>query len=85
MAKIWKYGQVKRKDYKTKPYFSQLLFAVVIVRNDVTVLGRGGQGFCDNSTKALVIKRMATGERVKKCPKLRDVIYEKPLLQITIL
>ena len=29
--------------------------------NDVKVLGGGDQGFCDNSTRALVIKRMTMG------------------------
>ena len=29
--------------------------------NDVTVLGGGGRGFCDNSTKALVIKPVTMG------------------------
>ena len=28
---------------------------------DVTVIGGGGQGFCDNSTKTLVIKRVTIG------------------------
>ena len=45
--------------------------------NDVTVLGgRGYQGFCDNSTKAIVLKRVTMGGGgVKNYPKLRDVIY----------
>ena len=30
--------------------------------NDVTVLGGWGQGFCDDSTKASVIKRVTIGE-----------------------
>ena len=35
--------------------------------NDVTVLGGGGgQGFCDDSTKVLVIKRVTMGELVPK-------------------
>ncbi len=33
---------------------------------DVTVLGRGGQGFCDSSTKALVVKRVRMGEGASK-------------------
>ncbi len=37
-----------------------------------------GQGFCDSSTKALVIKSVTMGEGVKNCPKLRDVIYGRP-------
>ena len=48
--------------------------------NDVTVLGGGGQGFFDDSTKALVTKRLTMGgEGVKNCQKLRDVIYGRPL------
>ena len=48
--------------------------------NDVTVLGGGGQGFCDNSSKSLVIKRVTIGGGgVRNCPKLRDVIYGRPL------
>ena len=49
--------------------------------NDVTVLGGGGGGYgiCDNSTMALVIKRVTMGGGgVKHCPKLRDVIYGRP-------
>ena len=35
--------------------------------NDVTVLwGRGYQGFCDDSTKALVLKSVTMGEGVSK-------------------
>jgi hypothetical protein len=53
--------------------------------NDVTALGgapgRGYQGFCDNSTKALLIKSMTMGRGgVKNYQKLRDVIYGRPLL-----
>ena len=33
----------------------------------------GGQGFCDDSSKALVMKWVTMG--VKKCSELRDVIY----------
>ena len=41
----------------------------------------GGQGFCDDITKAIVIKRVTVGEGgSKKCPKLRDVIYGRPLM-----
>ena len=29
--------------------------------NNITVLGGGGQGFCDNITKALVIKCLTIG------------------------
>ena len=32
--------------------------------NDVTVLRGGGQGFCDGSTKALVIKSVTMGEKI---------------------
>jgi hypothetical protein len=39
-----------------------------------------GQGFCDNSTKASLIKSVTKGGGgVKKCPKLRNVIYGRPL------
>jgi len=45
--------------------------------NDVTALGgRWSQGFCDNRTKALVIKFVVC---VKNNPNLRDVIYGRPL------
>ena len=49
--------------------------------NDVTVLGEGGQGICDDSTKAFVIKRvtMGGGGGSKNWQKLRDVIYGQPL------
>jgi hypothetical protein len=49
--------------------------------NDVTVVGgRGYQGFCDNSTKASVIKSVTIGEAgVINVPKLRGVIYGRPL------
>jgi hypothetical protein len=48
--------------------------------NDVTALGgRGYQGFCNNSTKALLIKTvMMGGGGVKNYQKLRDVIFERP-------
>jgi hypothetical protein len=40
---------------------------------------RGYQGFCDNSTKALLIKSVTMGGGgVKNYQKLRDVIYERP-------
>ena len=39
------------------------------------VLGGGGEGFCDDITKVLVIKRMTMGEGVKICPKLSDAIF----------
>ena len=38
--------------------------------------GGGGRGFCDDSTKALVIKRVTT--RVKNCLKLCDAIVDDP-------
>ncbi len=49
--------------------------------NDVTALGgRGYQEFCDNSTKALLIKSVTMGEGgVKNYEKLRDVNYGRPL------
>ena len=45
--------------------------------NDVTAQGgRGYQGFCDNSTKVLLLKSVTmAGGGVKIYPKLRDVIY----------
>ncbi len=50
--------------------------------NDVTVLGGGGgcQGCCDNSTKALVVKRvtMGRGGGSKNVQNLSDVIYGRP-------
>ena len=49
--------------------------------NDVTVIGGGGQVFCDDSTNALLIRRVTMGGRsVKNCPKLRDVIHGRPLM-----
>ena len=48
--------------------------------NDVMVLGgEGGQGFYDDSTKALVIKPVTMGKGGKNCPRLRDVIFGRPL------
>ncbi len=45
--------------------------------------GRGFQGFCDNSTKVLLIESMTMGRGgVKNYQKLRDVIYGRPLVQI---
>ena len=50
--------------------------------NDVTVSGEEGQGFCDDTTKALVIKSVMRGGDgqggVKNYPKWRDVIYGRP-------
>ena len=46
--------------------------------NDVTVIGRGGKGCCDDSTKAFVIKCVTIGGRPGG-PNLRDVIYGRPL------
>jgi hypothetical protein len=45
--------------------------------NDVTALeGRGYQGFCDNSTNALLLNSLTMGGGgVKNYQKLRDVIY----------
>jgi hypothetical protein len=45
---------------------------------DVTVLEGRGQGFCDNSTKPLVIKSVM-GEGGQNSPKLCDVICARPL------
>ncbi len=52
--------------------------------NDVTALGgRGYQGFCDNSAKALVIKSVTMGGgSVKNDQILRDVIYGRPLTSV---
>ena len=54
--------------------------------NDVIASGgRGYQGFCDHSTKALVLKSVMMGRGgVKNYQKLHDVIYERPLLQNTL-
>ena len=42
--------------------------------------GRGYQGFCDDSTKALVLKSVTMGGGgVKNYQKLCDVIYGQPL------
>ena len=38
---------------------------------------RGVQGFCDETTKAVVLKRVTMG--LKKFPRLFDVIYIRPL------
>jgi hypothetical protein len=45
--------------------------------NDVSALGgRGCQGFIDNSTMALVIKKLDNGEKdFENNPNMRDVIY----------
>ena len=49
------------------------------------MLGGGGQGFCEDSTKALAIKRVTMGRGgVKNCPKLRDVIYGRPQSSLKI-
>jgi hypothetical protein len=41
--------------------------------------GRGYQGFCDNSTKALLLKSATMGEGgIKNYQKLHDVIYGRP-------
>ena len=36
-----------------------------------------GQGFCDNSTKTLLLKSVTMGGGGRMCQKLRDVIYER--------
>ena len=42
-------------------------------------LGGEGQGFCDGSTLALVIKSVTMRGRMgQNCSKLRDVIYKRP-------
>ncbi len=55
--------------------------------NDVTALGgRGYRGFCDNSSKALLIKSVTMrGGGVKNYEKLRDVIYGRPLNKFTMI
>jgi hypothetical protein len=51
--------------------------------NDVMVLGGRGQGCCDNSTKASVMKSVTiVGGGVKKCPNLSDVIDGRPLSEL---
>ena len=45
----------------------------------MTSRSKGGQEFCDVSTKALVIQRVTiAGRGVNNYPKLRDVIYGQP-------
>ena len=39
-------------------------------RNDVTVLGGEGQGFCDDTSKALVIKSVMRGRTGKRKSKI---------------
>ena len=43
--------------------------------------GSRGQGVCDDSTEAFIIKRLTMGEgtMVNYCPKLLDVINGRPL------
>ena len=43
--------------------------------HDVTVLVVKGQGFCDNSTRALVIKRVSMGGGAKGCSKLSKIAW----------
>ena len=52
--------------------------------NDVTAYGgRGYQGFCDGSTRALLVKCVTIGGGgVKNCAKLLDIIYGRPLTVI---
>ena len=49
--------------------------------NDVTVLGGGGQLFCDDMSEALVIKSvlMVGWGGVNNSPNLREVIMNDPL------
>jgi hypothetical protein len=50
--------------------------------NEVTEQGKGaGERFCDESTRALVIKSVTTGGGgIKNVQNLLDVIYGRPLL-----
>jgi hypothetical protein len=51
--------------------------------NDATVVGGRGQLFCYNIIMASVIKSVTLdGVGVKKCPKLRDVVYGRALGKI---
>jgi hypothetical protein len=70
---LYQYSVFLYFQYNKSSYWSSI--------NDVTSLGgRGYQGFCDNSTKALVIKSVAMGGGgVKNKNTLRDVIYITPL------
>ena len=43
--------------------------------HDVTVLVVKGQGFCDNSTRVLVIKRVSMGGGAKGCSKLSKIVW----------
>ena len=49
-------------------------------KNYDTVLRGRGQGVCDDSTEAVVIKSVTMGEGVQTLLNLRDVIYERPPL-----
>jgi hypothetical protein len=50
-----------------------------------TLGGRGYQGFCDDSTIALVIKSVTMGGGgVKNYQILRDVIYGRPQMEINV-
>ena len=61
------------------PFAAFLFLTMVSSINDVTVLGGRGQGFCDDSTKAFTIKLVTMGGGSEIVPKLRDVIYGRPL------
>ncbi len=53
--------------------------------NDVKVeRGRGGQGFCDNSTKVLVIKSVMMRGGGKTCPKLSASFMNDPLGRVAV-
>ena len=51
--------------------------------NDASALGRESM-FCDDIYKAVVKNSVTLGEEgIKNCPKLRDIIYGRPLTAIT--
>ena len=63
LALIKSDGKTREQIAKVRNFewkFTKLLKGSSI--NDVTVFGGGGQGFCDGSTKALVIKSVTMGE-----------------------
>jgi hypothetical protein len=64
---ILSFGQPTTKDYNLSINSTTVKAASGSSINDVTVLGgRGYQGFCDNSTKASVIKSVTMGEGSRK-------------------
>jgi hypothetical protein len=50
----------------------------------MTSRSKGGEGLCDNCTVAPVIKSVTMEEESQKCLKLRDVIYGRPLITISV-